>query len=196
MATGFGFKIHGADTAPQPLVTCVHLVGDSAALGKGDAVKRVTGSLAIGQGPTVMAVARAAQGDRIWGTVVGIEQHTVVTGLSLDRTHCPASTAMYILVRRVRTGEVYEAQEDGLVTPIPATSLGANVDFIVAVPNATTGMSGTMIDSSTATTTNTLDLKIVGIRQDPANVANVATATGAVYLVEFNKVDGDQIAGV
>jgi len=197
MATGFGAKLYGADVSPQELVTCVHLVGDSVALGKGDIVKRVTGSLSIGNGPVVLAVAQAATGDRVWGVVVSCERHTVVTGLSLDGTHCPASTAMYVLVRPIKTGEEYVMMEDGVGGVIASTSIGNNANFIVAVPNATTGMSGTMLDSSTATTTNTLDLKIVGVVNDAANLAGLgAAATGAKFIVTFNKVDGDQIAGV
>lgn len=195
MATGFGFKLHGADTAPQDLVTCVHLVGDSVLLGKGDAVKLAANSVAIGGGPVVQAVARAASGDRVFGVVVGIEQHTVVSGLSLDRTHCPASTAMYILVRKVRGGDVFEVQEDALGGAVASTAIGLNITMIVANADTITGMSGTMADSSTAATTNTLDLHIRGFKQSADNIP--AQTAGAVLLVSFNKVqEVDQVAGV
>lgn len=193
MATGFGFRISRADSSPQELITCVKLVGDGVLLGKGDPVKEVTGSINIGNGPTVQAVARAASGDRVYGVVEGVEQHTVVSGLSLDRTYSPASTANYILVRRVFGGQKWDVQEDAVGGSVATTSVGNNITMIAANCSTDTGMSGYMADSSTAATTNTLDLHIVGFAQ---NADNVPGST-AVLTVTFNKVQNvDQATGV
>ena len=193
MATGFGFKIHDASPSPQDLKTCVKLVGDNVRLGKGDAVKLVTGSVAIGNGPVVQAVARAASGDRVYGVVEGVEQHTVVTGMTLDRTYSPASTAQYILVREVTPASLWEIQEDADGGSVATTDIGKNITMIVADCSTTTGMSGTMADSSTANTTNTLDLNIRGFAK---NANNVPGST-AVLVVAFNKIANvDQATGV
>lgn len=193
MATGFGFKLANASTAPQPLVRGIHLVGDSVRVGKGDAVKKATGSIKIGSGPTVQAYARAAVGDRVAGIVVGCEQHTVASSMNLNQTHCPASTAMYLLIRPVTSDDVYEVQEDAVGGSVATTSVGNNADMIVANCSTTTGMSGTMLDSSTAATTNTLDLKIVGFVPAPDNTAG----STARILVKFNKIENvDQATGV
>lgn len=195
MATGFGFKRHQQDSSPQQLVTCVHLVGDAVLLGKGDAVKLVTGSIAVGHGPIKQAVARAASGDRVYGVVVGCIQHTVATGLTLDNTYCPASTLMEILVDVNTPGSLYEVQEDAVGGAVATTSIGNNATMIVANANTTTGMSGTMLDSSTAATTNTLDLCIRGFSDAGSNTPG-ATA-GAVLVVSFNKIaQVDQATGV
>lgn len=195
MATGFGYRRHQADTAPQQLVTCVHLVGDNVLLGKGDAVKLVTGSLGVNGGPVRQAVARAASGDRVYGVVVNCIQHTVATGLSLDRTHCPASTLMEVLVDVVRPGDLFAVQEDAVGGAVATTSIGNNATSIVANADSTTGESGTMLDSSTAATTNTLDLNIRGFVTKGDNTPG-ATA-GAVLIVSFNKIANvDQATGV
>lgn len=197
MATGFGFKLHRASSASQPLVRWVKLVGDTVRLGIGDPVKKVTGSIKVGQGPTVQACARAASGDRVAGVVVGVEKHTVASSMNLNQRHSPASTAEYILVRPVTADDEYEVQEDGLVTPVPSTSVGNNADFIAADCSTTTGMSGYMLNSDTAATTSTLDLKIVGFVQQPDNLANIGTSTGAKLIVKFNKIENvDQATGV
>lgn len=190
----FGFKLASAKTASQPLMRCIHLVGDGVLLGKGDAVKKVTGSISLAGGPIVQAVARAASGDRVMGICVGFEQHTVASGnINLNRTHCPASTAMYVLVRPVTSDDEFEVMEDGVGNSVATTSVGQNITMIVANANTTTGMSGTMADSSTAATTNTLDLKITGFRQSPNNVPG----TNAILLVKFNKIENvDQATGV
>lgn len=190
----FGFKLANAKTAPQPVERCIHLVGDAVLLGKGDAVKKVTGSISLAGGPIVQAVARAASGDRVMGVVVGVEATTVASGnINLNRTHCPASTAMYVLVRPVTSDDVYSVMEDGVGGSVATTSVGQNITMIVANASTTTGMSGTMADSSTAATTNTLDLKIVGFDQKVGNVPG----TNAVLLVKFNKIENvDQATGV
>lgn len=195
MATGFGFRRHGADTAPQQLVTCVHLVGDNVLLGKGDAVKLVTGSIGVNGGPVRQAVARAAVGDRVYGIVVGVVQHTVASGLSLDRTYCPASTLMEVLVDPVKPGDLFDVQEDAVGGAVATTSIGNNANMIVANANTTTGMSGTMLDSNTAATTNTLDLCIRDFNTKGDNVPG--STAGAVLIVSFNKIaQVDQATGV
>jgi hypothetical protein len=194
MATGYGFKIHTA-SGTQELVKCIHLVGDAVLLGKGDAVKLAANSVKIGNGPVVQAVARAATGDKIFGIVEGVEQHTVASGMSLDRTYCPASTAMYLLVRRVYLGDLYSVQEDADGGAIATTAVGLNANFIVANANTTTGMSGTMLDSSTAATTNTHDLHIRGFVDEVNNTP--AQTAGAKIVVSFNNVQEiNQVAGV
>lgn len=190
----FGFQLHQADSSPQPIRTCIKLVGDAVRLGKGDPVKKVTGSISLGNGKVAQAVARAASGDRVWGVVVGVEQHTVTSGMSLERTHSPASTAQYILVRPIGSNkELYRILEDAAGGSVATTDLGKNADFVAADCDTTTGMSGYLLDSSSANTTNTLDLNIQDFYTAPSNVPG----SSAILIVSFNKVaDVDQATGV
>ena len=192
---GYGFQIGRADSSPLDLVTCIHLVGDNVTLGKGDPVKLAAGSIGIGRGPVVQAVARAASGDKVFGVVVGAVQHEVLTGMSLDRTHVPASTAMYVLVRKVKLGELYKVREDGAGGVVASTAIGLNANFVAANCDTTTGMSAYLLDSSSANTTNTLDLHIRGVVDRPDNVIDGTNIRD--FLVSFNNVQEiNQVAGV
>lgn len=190
----FGFKAHKADSNPQALVQCVHLAGDSVPLGKGDPVKVVTGSVAIGNDKICQAVARAASGDRVFGVVDGVVAHEATgTAFSLTNTYVPASTALYVLVRRVMPGDEFEVLEDAVGGSVATTSVGNNINMIAANCDTITGMSGYLADSSTAATTNTLDLCVRGFA---ANVDNVP-GNNAVLVVSFNKIaQVDQATGV
>jgi hypothetical protein len=188
----FGFIPYKSPN-PAELETCIHLSGDAVLLGIGDAVKLATGSVNIGDGPTVQAVARAASGDRVYGVVVGFKKQEVTTGFTLDTRHCPASTAMYCLVKPVRTNDKFKVLEDAVGGSVASTDIGKNANMVVANASAVTGLSGTMLDSSSAATTNTLDLCIRGVASDVGNVAG----SSAVLVVSFNKVANvDQATGV
>src|ERR1044071_4761457 len=98
----------------QPLEWCVIPSTDSTIVGRGDAVKTAGSSAQIGSGPYVKTVARVAAGDAIYGVVEGVAQQYIEgTGMSLDRTHRPASTSMYVLVRPANHQDLYAICEDG-----------------------------------------------------------------------------------
>lgn len=58
---------------------------------------------------------------------------------------------------------IFEAQEDGVGGTIAAASSSKNANIIYAAPAAGVLVSGTMVDSSTVNTTNTLNLKLLGL---------------------------------
>jgi hypothetical protein len=62
----------------------------------------------------------------------------------------------------------------------------------VANASTTTGLSATTIDNSTEATTNTLDLKIIGL----ANKPNNAVGESAKWIVKINRHQyANQVAG-
>jgi hypothetical protein len=68
-----------------------------------------------------------------------------------------------------------------------------NANFVVAAASTVTGLSATTIDNSTEATTNTLDLKIVGL----ANKPNNEVGASAKWIVKINRHQfANQIAGV
>jgi hypothetical protein len=88
---------------------------------------------------------------------------------------------------------LFEAQENSGGTAFTVNDVGLNCNFIVAAGSTVTGLSGVELDTSTEATTNTLDLKIVGLarRQDNAIGAN------AKWLVRINRHQyANQVAGV
>ena len=104
-----------------------------------------------------------------------------------------ASTAATIPVIVLTPQTLCHAQEDGVGGAIAAADETLNADVIVAAANATTGESQMEIDSNTAATTSTLDLRLQ--RLHPA-VGN-AQGANARYLLFVNDLRiGDLKAAV
>ena len=82
--------------------------------------------------------------------------------------------------------DVYRVQSDDVGGDLAAVDVGLNADFIVGSGNATTGMSGVQLDTSTKNTTATLSLKIIGIDDRPSNVA---FSTNQDLLVRLNNIE-------
>jgi hypothetical protein len=78
---------------------------------------------------------------------------------------------------------IVEMQEDAVGGALAITSVGQNVDVIVGAGSTTTGQSGMQADSSTANTTSTLVMRIIGFRQSPDN--EIGNANSKVLLA-FN----------
>jgi len=160
--------------------------GDATAILIGDPVKLVGTGQTI-NGEVYADVARAATGDVILGSCVGVEMITRESTIYRE-----ASTQRIIKVAD-DPNALFEAQENSGGTAFTANDVGLNCNFIVAAGSTVTGMSGVELDTSTEATTNTLDLKIVGLarRQDNAIGAN------AKWLVRINRHQyANQVAGV
>jgi hypothetical protein len=147
---------------------------DSTALFIGDPVI-IAGSGDADGVPTITR-ATAASAGRITGVVVGFQP----TG-PFPAKYRAASTAMYVLVADDPL-LLFEAQEDGVGGSLAATSIGLNIDLIAGSGNTSTGLSGFLLDSSTAATTATLQCRIIGLQQRIDN----AIGTTAKWLVAIN----------
>lgn len=123
------------------------------------------------------AGAGSSAGDGPVGVVVGFEN---LTSDNLSRTYRPASTEMFVLVADDPDLE-YEIQEDSDGGAVAVGSVGLNANFIIGTGSTTTGVSATELDSSTAATTATLDMRILGIKQAPDN----EVGTNAVWRVRL-----------
>lgn len=160
--------------------------GDSTALGIGDFVKLTGSSQLIGD-ITYADVARAATGDVIVGVVT-----SCVPATRDSTVYRAASTATIVNVCDDPT-VLFEIQESAGGTAFTANDIGLNANFVVAAASTVTGLSGTTLNNATEATTNTLDLKIVGL----ANKQNNAVGASAKWIVRINRHQYvDQIAGV
>ena len=126
----------------------------------------------------------AAGETQMLGVVVGCLDHVAAdvlgkqgdsflsTGaVTLDipgKNQIAANTAGVILVATA-PDIIMEAQEDGDTDPLELADVGQNVEIIGGGPDATTGISDMMIDSSSHNTTNTLPLRLLGLAQRPDN---------------------------
>ena len=147
---------------------------DGTAVFIGDLVKLGGSSDADG----VQDVIQAAAGD----TPVGVVTHFEPLATDLELAHRKASTLRYAYVAD-SPDLVCEVQEDADGGALALASVGLHADVIVAAGDATTGTSGMELDTSTAATTSTLVLRILGFVQRDDNT--VASANAKVH-VGFN----------
>jgi len=148
-------------------------------VGPGDAVILDTANAnkdATGKYPTVM---RATSETEMFGVVSSVEP--VTQDSTIYRAIGEARYVNVIVDRDC----VFEIQEDSVGAAMAATAVGQNITLIVGT-TPTTGISGMMIDSSTAATTITHDMKVVGL----VDRADNAIGDYAKWLVKFNHHQG------
>lgn len=158
--------------------------GDSTAIYVGSPVKLAGSADSEGVAPTV---ALASSGDPVVGVMVGKADAT-----RSSTVHREASTAEYIFCAPV-DGLLYECQEDSVGSTLAAANVGQNVSHTAESGSSLYGTSTIELDSSTAATTNTLALQIMGLADRTDN----QIGTNANWLVRFNDIQYDnQITGV
>lgn len=167
--------------------------GDGNAFYLGDAVKLVGTSQFINGSPYA-DIAIAASGDVMVGVVVGVLPST-----RDSLTYRAASTQRLVLVAD-DPDLLFEIAQGSGGTPLNANDVGLNADMLVVAGSTVTGYSATVVNNIGEATTNTLDLKLVGIVDRADNDPGSAVGTGAAsshFLVRLNRHQyANQIAGV
>jgi hypothetical protein len=167
--------------------------GDSNAIYVGDLVKLVGTSQFI-NGSTFADIAIAASGDVFCGVVVGFLADT------RDSLVYRAASTQRIALVNIDPSAMFEVAQGSGGTPLNANDVSLNVNISVVAGSTVTGLSGSVIDNTTEATTNTLDLKIVGMVNRADNDPGTAVGTGAAssrFLVRINRHQfANQIAGV
>jgi len=198
-----GLRLKDAQVV-QPLQTCLHASTDSNPIGIGDPVTLAGGSGQIANGsyaPTVAVV--QSNSTPLYGVCEGVLREFVTTGMNLDSRYAPASTAMYVLVRKANTEDVYAISEDAVGGAMPVTKVGDNASLIgtgsaFTTCDTITGQSTLMLQSSSVTTTDTLQLKVIGFEDRPDNTPGVANASILVQLnlIQTSGPGGTAVNGV
>lgn len=167
--------------------------GDSNAIYVGDLVK-LAGTAQFINGSTFTDIAIAASGDVFVGVVVGFLAET------RDSTIYRAASTQRIALVCDDPNALFEVSQGSGGTPLTANDIGLNANISVVAGSTYTGQSGSVIDNTTEATTNTLDLKIVGMVNRVDNDPGSAVGTGAAsshLLVRLNRHQYvNQIAGV
>lgn len=181
----FGFRPVNRDGSPYNGATlrCVIAAADATAAFIGDAVK-LDGSSDTGY----PGVTQCAAGDPVFGVVTAFEANPD----GLGDQYRKASTKRFCQVVPA-VGTYFEVQSDDDTTALATTDVGLNANFIVGSGNTTYGISGMELDSSGASTTNTLDLQIVGLVHREDNLLSGTGSTNKNAIVQFN--DPQQKAG-
>lgn len=165
---------------------------DGSAIYIGDLVK-LNGTSQFINGSTYSDVIIAATGDTFVGVVVGVFAE------SRDSTIYRAASTL----RRVLVADdpnlLFEVAQGSGGTPLTANDVGLNADISVVAGSTATGLSGSVINNVGEATTNTLDLKIIGMVNRADNDPGSAVGTGAAssrFLVRLNRHQFvNQIAG-
>lgn len=171
----------GADWDGKANVYCVPST-DGNALFVGDPVKLAGSADANGIATVTLATAGAA----CLGAIVGIGVNPggpFVDPDNLSLVSAPATKlkAYYVLVVD-DPSVIYEIQEIGTGTVFTATEVGLNADFVAGVPATGVKVSAFMLNNVGEATTDTLNLKILGLARRVDN----AFGQYAKYLVLIN----------
>lgn len=174
----FGFRPINRDGSPYngATIRCLFPSTDTTAAFIGDAVK-LGGSSSSGY-PTVT---QCAAGDPVYGVVVAFEANPD----SLSDQYRKASTARFCQVV-IASNSYFEVQSDDDTTALAEASVGLNANFVVGSGSTTYGTSGMELDSDTVSTTNTLDLQIVGLVDRADNLLSGTGSTNKNAIVQFN----------
>lgn len=157
---------------------------DATVISPGDAVISAAGMDANG----IPYVAKALGTSTVRGVVIGVlaaapnAPSLVGTTLDLTLQNLPATKAKdyYVLVAD-DPAILFEIQDDGLAL-LTTAAANKNAIFTVANPTAPQQMSASVLSTASVATTNTLNLKIMGLVQRPDNTL----AINAKWLVRFN----------
>lgn len=112
------------------------------------------------EGVPGVVVATAGATNRITGVVIGFRPDPGIVA----RGYLTASTGGYVLVADNPDAE-FEIQEDSIGSNLAITNIGQNADLVAGAGNTFLKRSGWMLDSSTAGTGATMQVRIVGFQQ-------------------------------
>lgn len=162
--------------------------GNAVAIFVGDAVTTAAvGTAQTINGQVYLDVVQAATGDIITGVVVGVLPETADS-----LPYRVASTQRRLLVAD-DPNLLFEIQETAGGTAFTANDLGLNANFAVGTGSTVTGLSAMEVNNVGEATTNTLDLKLIGVSGRPNN----AIGENCKWLVRINRHRYvDQMAGV
>lgn len=163
--------VNGASWNEQANVYYVP-TGDTSAYYIGDVVKSAAGADANG----VPQIAKATGTDVLRGVVVGVlasvPYGVSLQGATLDlaSTFAPATkTRDYYVLVVDDPAIIFEVQGDATATNQVAANSNKNASLTIATPTAPGQWSATVISSATIATTNTLNIKLMGLVQKPGN---------------------------
>lgn len=136
----------------------------------------------------IPSVSKHTAGSGLIGAIVGIQDvqpglaSQQGTGLDKELMYIPATKSKdYYVFVTDDPSVVYEIQEDSVGGALAATDVGLNANIADADPSNTAQNDASELDSSSAATTVSLDLKILRLKQAPNN----AIGTNAVWEVKI-----------
>lgn len=129
------------------------------------------------EGVPGVVLATAGATNRITGVIVGFRPNPAIVASG----YMAASTGGYVLVADNPDAE-FEIQEDSVGGALTVANIGQNADLVAAAGNTFLKRSQWQLDSSTAGTGATLQVRILGLEQRADNELGV----NAKWLVRLN----------
>jgi hypothetical protein len=205
-STAFGLRpVRYRNGSPYNGAFNLYVASAAEIIGVGDLVK-LTGT---GDTTGYPIVSLAAAGGPAIGVVVGVcqvkpghLQGALAANSGFAQKLVKASADTEYLMVCDDPNVIYQVREDGDSESTVTASIGLNANVVLTGATSTvTGLSGMHLDSSSKNTTNTLNLKILGLSYCPGgkNVISAAGAAGtyAVFDVLINNFQQtNNIAGV
>ena len=131
----------------------------------------------------------ATAGDASCGVFMGCFYTDPTTSKPTFKSHFPASLSPGDAIAFVADDpdQLFVAQQDSDTSSLSAANINENANLIFGSGSTTTGLSGVEIDSSSATTTATLQVRIVAGYETPSNTISTAAAgNNSVFVVKIN----------
>ena len=131
----------------------------------------------------------ATAGDASCGVFMGCFYTDPTTSKPTFRSHFPASLSPGDAIAFVADDpdQLFVCQQDSDTSSLSAANINENANLVFGSGSTTTGLSGVEIDSSSATTTATLQVRIVAGYETPSNTISTAAAgNNSVFVVKIN----------
>ena len=131
----------------------------------------------------------ATAGDASCGVFMGCFYTDPTTSKPTFKSHFPASLSPGDAIAFVADDpdQLFVAQQDSDTSSLSAANINENANLVFGSGSTTTGLSGVEIDSSSATTTATLQVRIVAGYETPSNTISTAAAgNNSVFVVKIN----------
>ena len=105
------------------------------------------------------------------------------------KNHFPASLSPGDAIAFVADDpdQMFVVQQDSVASSLSGANINENANLVFGSGSTTTGLSGVEIDSSSATSTATLQVRIVAGYETPSNTISTAAAgNNSVFVVKIN----------
>ena len=131
----------------------------------------------------------AGAGDASCGVFMGCFYTDPTSSKPTFKNHFPASLSPGDAIAFVADDpdQMFVVQQDSVASSLSGANINENANLIFGSGSTTTGLSGVEIDSSSATTTATLQVRIVAGYETPSNTISTAAAgNNSVFVVKIN----------
>ena len=131
----------------------------------------------------------AAAGEASCGGFMGCFYTDPTSSKPTFKNHFPASLSPGDAIAFVADDpdQLFVVQQDSVASSLSGANINENANLIFGSGSTTTGLSGVEIDSSSATTTATLQVRIVAGYETPSNTISTAAAgNNSVFVVKIN----------